>query len=401
MAPRGKFASRDVERLLPQDETYLNAARALRPLVAGAGERGDRERRLPREVAVAMADAGLFRMLLSPSIGGSGADLLAFLRVAEEIAQADGSAGWCLVQGALSATQVAPFLPLDVARLVFGETRSILANGTGPSGRAIVTADGSGYVLTAEWPFASGCMHATWLKGASLVCGVDGSTVQTPNGEHEVRTFLFPASDATLRDVWHVSGLRGTGSNTICVDELFVPAERSVCLTHAPLREPDTLAALPYASVAAAGFCAVAMGVARGALDAFVELAGRKMPRGMKGTLREDLVTQSEVARAEAQLRGARAFLFQMVEEAWDAAPRGLTAQQRALLRLAATSGIHQAAQVVDVAYHAAGATAIFESQPFERRFRDVHAITQQTQARRQHFETVGRTLLGADIAGA
>ena len=375
------------------DDAYLEAARGLRPLIAGAAERGDRERRLVREVAEGMADAGLFRMLLSRSIGGGGAELPAFLRVAEEVAQADGSAGWCLVQGALSATQVAPFLPLSVAQEVFGEARSILANGTGPAGRA--TVQGEGYVLTGEWPFASGCTHAAWLKGASLVYAPGGAPVLTPEGGHEVRTFLFPASDATLRDVWHVSGLRGTGSNTICVDELFVPAERSVCLTHTPLREPDTLALLPYASVAAVGFCAVALGVARGALDAFVELAGMKTPRGMKRPLREDPVTQVEVARAEAQLRAARAFLFEATAEAWEAAPRGLTARQRAVLRLAATSGIHQAAQVVDVVYHAAGATAIFESQPFERRFRDVHAITQQTQARRQHFETVGRTLLG------
>ena len=383
------------------DDGYLEAARALRPLIAAAGERGDRERRLPGEVAEAMADAGLFRMPLSRSIGGGGADLSAFLRVAEEVAQADGSAGWCLVQGALSATQVAPFVSLDVAREVFGAARSILANGTGPSGRASATPDGRGYVLTGEWPFASGCAHASWLKGASPVYAADGAPVLTAEGGHEVRTFLFPASGATLRDVWHVSGLRGTGSNTICVRELYVPAERSVCLTHAPLREVDTLALRPYASVAAVGFCAVALGVARGALDAFVELAGVKAPRGMKGRLREDPVTQVEVARAEAQLRAARAFLFEATAEAWEAAPHGLTARQRAVLRLAATSGIHQAAQVVDVVYHAAGATAIFESQPFERRFRDVHAITQQTQARRQHFETVGRVLLGEEAHDA
>ena len=389
-----------MESDLTEHGRYLEAARGLRGVVAAAGERGDRERRLPREVAEGMAEAGLFRMLLAPSIGGGGATLAAFLRVAEEIARADGSAGWCLVQGALSATQVAPFLPLHVARDVFGDARLILANGTGPSGRAVV--EGDGYRLTGEWPFASGCMRATWLKGASLVYDADGGAVRTPDGGHEVRTFLFPAQDATLRDVWHVSGLRGTGSNTICVQELFVPAERSVCLTHAALREPDTLAALPYASVAAGGFCAVALGVARGALGAFIELAATKTPRGMKGTLREDPVTQAEVARAEAQLRGARAFLFEATEEAWAAASQGhgLTEQQRAVLRLAATSGIHQAAQVVDGVYHAAGATAIFESQPFERRFRDVHAITQQTQARRQHFETVGRALLGVDADG-
>src|SRR5207249_932094 len=106
-----------------------------------------------------------------------------------------------------------------------------------------------------------------------------------------------------------------------------------------------------------------------------------------------------QVARAEAQLRAARAFLFEATHEAWETVSRDemLTLKQRAIFRLAATGGTHQAAQVVDTAYHAAGATAIFESQPFERRFRDVHAVTQQVQANPRHFEAVGRTLLGLD----
>jgi alkylation response protein AidB-like acyl-CoA dehydrogenase len=378
-------------------DRYLEAARGLVPLIAAAGEEGDRERRLPRRVVDALVEAGLFRMLLSPSMGGGGADLPAFVRVAELVARADGSAGWCLVQGSLSATQVAPYLAPHVARHIFGDPRTVLSNGTGPSGRAVAV-DG-GYRLTGEWPFASGCTGATWLKGASLVYRPDGSALLGADGAHEHRTFLFPAEQATIRDVWHVGGLRGTGSNTIAVTDLFVPEERSVCLATAALAERDTLAALPYASVAAVGFCAVALGIARGALDAFVELAAAKTPRGTKVLLREDPVVQLEVARAEAQLRAARAFLLEATQDAWETAERDpvLPATQRAVLRLAATSGIHQAARVVDSAYDAAGATAIFETQPFERRFRDVHAVTQQTQARRQHLEAVGRVFLGLE----
>ena len=381
----------------PDVTRSLEAARALMPQIAATGEQGDRERRLPRAAVDALLDAGLFRMLLSPAIGGGGADLPAFLRVAECVAQADGSAGWCLVQGSISATQVAPYLPLHVARDVFDDARTILSNGTGPTGRAVAV-DG-GYRLTGEWPFASGCTHATWLKGASLVYTTDGSPVLRADGVHEVRTFLFPAGSATILDVWHVSGLRGTGSNTITVTDLFVPPERTVCLTHDPLQERTTLAELPYLSVAAVGFCAVAMGIARGALDAFIELAASKTPRGTKATLRDDPVVQLQVARAEAQLRAARALLFEATQDAWDTAQRDemLSPTQRAVLRLAATSGIHQAAQVVDAAYHAAGATSIFEMQPFERRFRDVHAVTQQTQAKRQHLQAVGRVFLGLD----
>jgi alkylation response protein AidB-like acyl-CoA dehydrogenase len=383
--------------------TYLDAASALAPTIAAAGARGDRERRLPPEIPAALADAGLFRMLLSPSIGGGGASPMAFLPVAEAVARADGSAGWCLVQGAISATQVAPFLPIPVARHVFaGNPRAIMSNGTGPNGRAIAVEDADGrdgYRLSGEWPFASGCTHATWFKGAALVYRPDGTPVRHADGTPEHRTLLFPADEAEVVDVWHVSGLRGTGSNTIVARDIFVPRKRTVCLGYDPAQEPYPLASFPYATFAAAGFCSVAFGIARGALDAFAELAEKKTPRGATSVLREQPVVQSQVAHAEAQLRSARAFLFEAAQEAWDTVCRGapLLPAQRAVFRLAATNGSHQAAQVVDAVYHAAGATAIFESLPFERRFRDVHAVTQQVQANPRHYEAVGRVLLGLD----
>jgi alkylation response protein AidB-like acyl-CoA dehydrogenase len=393
MAPMDEEDTRD-------GNDYLATARALAPQIAVAGEWGDRERRLPPALVAAMAEAGLFRMVLSPAIGGGGASLPAFLQVVEVVSHADGSAGWCLVQGALSAAQVAPYLPLPVAREIFdGDPHAVLANGTGPSGRAVVV-DG-GYRLSGEWPFASGCAHATWFKGASLVYQPDGSPVRHGDGTHDHRTFLFPAGAAEIVDVWHVSGLRGTGSNTIRVANLWVPQERTVCLTHDPLQERCPLAALPYSTLAAAGFCAVALGIARGALDAFLDLAAAKTPRGTAHPLREDAVVQAQIARAEAQLRAARAFLYEASEEAWETVVReeALTRLQRAVFRLSATSGIHQAAEVVDTAYHLAGATAIFESQPFERRFRDVHAVTQQVQANPRHFQATGRVFLGLDAS--
>ena len=376
---------------------YVAGARRLGPQIAAGGEYGDRERRLSPEVVEALAGAGFFRMLLSPTAGGDGAPLRDFLLVAEAVAGADGSAGWCLVQGALSASQVAHFLAPAVAHHIFAPPRAILANGTGPNGRAVAVP--GGYRLTGAWPFASGCTHATWFKGAAPVFDAAGSPVRFPDGAPDHRTLLFPAGEATVEDIWQVAGLRGTGSNVIRVDDLFVPQERTACLTHDTPLESTTLAALPYAPVAAAGFCSVAMGIARGALDAFTTLAAAKTPRAAPGVLRESPVVQTQVARAEAQLRAARAFVLETVADAWDTSLRGapLTAAQRALMRLAATSAIHQAAQVVDTIYYAAGATAIFAAQPFERRFRDIHAVTQQTQANPRHFEAVGRFFLGLD----
>jgi alkylation response protein AidB-like acyl-CoA dehydrogenase len=143
----------------------------------------------------------------------------------------------------------------------------------------------------------------------------------------------------------------------------------------------------------------VAMGIARSALDAFIELARHKVPFRGKTTLRDNNVVQSQVAQAEARLRSARAFLYQSLEEiTGEIAQAGhITLDQRMVIRLASTFAIHQSLRVVDTAYHAAGSTAIFEENPFERRFRDIHTVSQQLQGRQEHFETVGQHLLGLE----
>jgi alkylation response protein AidB-like acyl-CoA dehydrogenase len=149
-------------------------------------------------------------------------------------------------------------------------------------------------------------------------------------------------------------------------------------------------------------FSSVALGIARGALDAFVELAATKRARGAEGLLRDDAVVQSQIARAEAGVRSARALLREAIAQAWKAAgpEEQIPVEARAALRLAGTHAIHAAAAAVDTVYHAAGATAIFANNAFERRFRDVHAVTQQGQGSQWHFTTVGRYLLGGEPAG-
>ena len=173
--------------------------------------------------------------------------------------------------------------------------------------------------------------------------------------------------------------------------------------TAAKPRQPSRLYAFSSSNIYASGFAGVALGIARSALDAFVELARDKIPRGARRTLRDNNVVQAQVAQSEARLRGARAFLLGSLDQIWhDVAKSGrLTIEHNTTIRLASTWAIHQARDVVDTAYHAAGATAIFESNPFERRFRDIHTVVQQYQGRLAHFETVGQVLLGLEPEGA
>ncbi|MGH7112370.1 MAG: acyl-CoA dehydrogenase family protein, partial [Stellaceae bacterium] len=210
-------------------------------------------------------------------------------------------------------------------------------------------------------------------------------------------TVLFPKAAARMTDIWHVIGLKGTGSDRYSVENLFVPERFCVHRDAGVQRETGLLYRFSNLQLYSSGFAGVALGIARASLDAFIALARAKVPFRTARTLRDDNVVQAETAQAEARLRTARAYLYQSLETITEAvAARGhLTLDERMTIRLASTFAIHQALAVVDACYHAAGSSAIFADNPFERRFRDIHAVSQQLQGRRQHFETVGQHLLG------
>jgi alkylation response protein AidB-like acyl-CoA dehydrogenase len=210
---------------------------------------------------------------------------------------------------------------------------------------------------------------------------------------------IFPTADVEIIDNWHVAGLRGTGSSDFQVSDLFVPEERSLS-AFAPTRiQPATLYAIPQITTFAASLPCVSLGIARAAIDAFTDLAEGKTPMGSVSRLREKSIAQSDLGRAEAHLRSGRAFLLDAMQEIWDeaAAGRTPTLRQRAIARLAAAKAAEASAQAVDLLYNAAGGTALFESNPLERCFRDVHATTQHIGTQAANFELAGRVLLGLD----
>ena len=377
---------------------YVERACALAPEIEARADQIERERRLPEPVLAALFEAGLFRLLLPRSLDGGEVDPVTFARVIEEIAKADASTAWCLCQAA-GCSMSAAYLSHDVAMEIFGrDRRAVLAWGPGPGARAIAV-DG-GYRVTGTWSFASGGRHATWLGAHCPISEPDGSSRRTPNGKLVERTMLFPAASATFVDVWHVSGLKGTGSDAYTVDDLFVPHDHSISRDDpAERRQPGLIYCFPTGSFYASGFASVALGIARRMLDAFVSLAREKTPRGYKRPLANNAVIQSQVGQAEAQLSSARRFLMGSLADIWGAVGSSgtLTMDQRMLIRLASTYAIHQAKAVADVTHHAAGATSIFVDSAFDRGFRDIHAVTQQLQGRQAHFETVGQFMLGIE----
>lgn len=373
------------------------AARALAPTIAEYADQIDRDRELPRPLVDKMVAAGLFRALMPRSVGGLEVDLPTHLEMVEAVARADASTGWCLNQGAVRAS-IAAFMTLEGAREIFGDPRVVVANGSGPPGCGQATPVEGGYRVSGRWGFASGSRHATWLGGTCSIVE-DGRPRIGEDGKLQETWALFPAKDAELVDTWQVSGLRGTGSFAVVVSDLFVPTAHTAWQGFAPPREPNLLYLLPTTLLFASGFSAVALGTARGALDAFKDLAASKTPRQSRSLLRDDPLARYQYGQAEAHLAAARRLLMGTARETSEAlaASGKPTLEQRAYLRLAATHGIHLAKQALDIVYQASGASAVFNAGPFRRRFQDMHVITQHTQGRLAHYESVATALLGLE----
>jgi alkylation response protein AidB-like acyl-CoA dehydrogenase len=371
---------------------HIVRARGLAPMLIAAAPRIDAGCELPKDVLDAMHAEGMFRLLVPRSLGGAELDPATYIQCVEAIASGDASVAWCMNQGS-GCSLSAAYLEPDAAREVFGGERDVLAWGQGPGAKAI-RAEG-GWRITGTWAFASGSRHATWL-GAHCPCfEADG----TPHLPWE-RTMLFRRERAKIDDVWQVVGLRGTGSDTYSVTDQFVDDAHTLTRDRPEeRRERGLLYRFSGMNIYAAGFAAVALGIARATLDAFIELARGKTPALTQTALRNSGVIQSAIGVADAKLQSARIWLIHILRETHQAVAIAgeLDTDQRMAIRQASTYAIHQAKKVVDVAYHEAGATAIFDANPFERRFRDMNTVTQQVQGRRSHFETIGQYLLGAE----
>jgi alkylation response protein AidB-like acyl-CoA dehydrogenase len=373
----------------------LDAARKLVPQIRSCAEQTDAARELPRPLFEALADAGLFRLALPRALGGAELDLPTYVQVIEELGKADASTAWVVNQCAIFATYAAR-MPRDVARAIWVDTpRSVVANTPLPSARAVVVP--GGYRVTGRQGFSTGCRHAAWLAAHAAI--VENGQPRLDQGQPETRYMFVPAADAELLDTWRVHGMRGTGTHHFAVNDVFVPAERTVLSVTAPLVETGPLYRIPRTMLFASGDAAAALGMARTSLETFFELAGAKTPRAMQALLRDQSMIQVGVGQAEAHLRSGRAFLTEAVHEIWTAATAGaVTLDHRATLRLATTHGIRLAAQVIDIVYNAAGVTAVYDESLLQRHFQDIHVITQHLQGRLAHYELVGRYWLGLPI---
>lgn len=370
------------------------AAQALGPLIAASAPGIEASRRFPPELVEALHRARLLRLLLPRSAGGEEVDPGTYLRAIIALAEHDASVAWNTYV-ANSATLIAAMLEPDAAAAIFADPRAVIA--WGPPNGTVAAAVPGGYRVSGRFDFASGCRMASWMGVHCPVREADGSLRPNALGRPAIRTLLFPAAEARLIESWDAIGLRGTGSDSYAVEDVFVP-ERFSGSREEPerRRERGPLYAFTHQGLYAVGASGVALGTAGAMLRAFMALATGKAPRG-QSLLAEDALVQAEVARATAQLGAARAWLLEMLGEMQAAArpDAPLPVEARARLRLGCAHAIQVAITVGDAAYRAAGTDAIRPGSPFERRFRDLHTLSQQIQARSAHFAAAGQVLLG------
>ena len=381
-------------------QATLDAVGALAPRISSRAAEIEAARRLPRDLLDELTAAGCFRILLPASHGGLGADLPTAMTMLEALSRADASVGWTVGIGSSSWIDLAG-LPRATFDELFPPGEDVIVAGAfNPSGGA-APVDG-GYRVAGRWSFASGCEHARWIFGncVELAGGAPGAPSGGPPGPPALRMAVFSPSEVTIEDTWYVSGLCGTGSQHFSVEDVLVPAERTFpTLAHEPcLDEP--VVRIPAPQMFALELSSVALGIARGAVDDVVALATGKVPLLAPATLATNPHFQHQLATADTEVRAARALVHAAAEEAWATAVAGgeFTPEHRARIRAAGAWATARAAAAVDTAYLAGGGSSLYADSPLQRRFRDIHAVTQHFLVKPDTFTTAGAVYAGQEI---
>jgi indole-3-acetate monooxygenase len=374
-------------------------ARALGPAILAAADEIEQSQTIPEPLLSDLHAARLTRMMLPRSVGGDEVEPWLYLQAVEEVSRYDGSVGWNLFV-ANSSALIAPFIPLEAAQTIFNDPRAVVS--WGPPNQHKCHVVPGGYRVSGEWHFASGCRQATWMGAHCQVVEPDGSLRLNRWGHPTVKTLLFPKDRMTPIRNWNTLGLRGTASEGYRLNDLFVPEGFTGTREDPNLRrDRGPLYAFTMQGLYAVGVAAVGFGMARAMLDAFIDLARDKTPRGYM-RLADSATVQAGLARREANLGSARAYLVEILKDIYanadDVEPIDTDARVR--LRLGCAHGVNVAIEIADWVYKASGVSAIFLGTPFERRFRDMHTLSQQIQARDAHFENVGRIMLNGDPDG-
>lgn len=355
-----------------------------------AAERGgfDSDARLPDELFNQLAALGLFRLWLPGALGGPELSALEFMEVVEAAAALDGTIGWLAGNGG-GMGRVGAYLPVDSAQEIFSDPNAFVVSSTGAVGSAVRVP--GGYLVTGKWPFGSGSAHGTWF---SPICAIEENEQST--GE---MIFVYaPRRDVVLHDNWQVSGLCATGSVDFEFHNLFV-ADRFTHQFQPEPTQPGTLYRLPTRSIFTFTVATVPLGIARGAIDDFVNLASSAKRRGDSVPLAERELIQSQLGQIEARVAASRAYMRHTMTVLLEAieADSSLEAP-RVDYRLACTFASQSALWAIGLLTEMAGAVATSRSCPLERRERDARAAAKHIAMSPAAYITGGKLRLGHDL---
>lgn len=352
-------------------------------------------RRLPPDLVAKLVATGVFKLWVPKAYGGGEAHITALLDAIETCAYHDGSTGWCVMIGGSTGLN-AGFLPPEWAQEIYGPAGAITGGFGMPSGTAMPVE--GGMRVTGRWAWGSGTDHCTMIGGGVRVVDAAGAPAAMPDGTRAPFAY-FSLDDVELLDTWHVAGLKGTASTDYTVTDAFVPQGRWVEFVNANGPQVDgPLYRFSFLGALGIGVASVMVGLGRRAIDELVAL-GAKVPVGSSRTLAERPTVQAQIAEADAAVRSSRSFLREVVDQCWEAAATEgrMTGEHKRLLRLAASNMAERCAHAVDLCYHAAGGSAVYETSPLQRVFRDTHVATQHGMIAPRTLEPLGRMVFGLE----
>ena len=394
------------DKRLPEDieaQSPVQAAAALGPVIRGYRDEIEREQRLPKALVEQFHAAGFYSMVIPRSMGGLQLDPLTYVRVVELLAEAAGSVGWNLANNSI-AQLVTLGLPDEGVREIFAHGPDTVVAGTAVMGGGRAVPVDGGYRVTGRWPFGTGCQESAWMLGSFQI--LDGDQPRrSPDGSSVHWRGVFERSEAQIVEgTWDVSGLRATGSFDWTVDDVFLPERRVMVHAGVPLdnqwkRWSGVSYQLPAQAWVGPHHSAVITGIARAGIEALIELAGDKTPRGRTARLCDDPQVQDAVGRADTILNAGRAYRSAAITDVWNTVAAGeeTSLEQRARCRLAAAYAADSAREAMDLMFRHGGSTSYRRESRLSECWRDLHVVGQAVTLMPEWYPMGGRALLHMD----
>lgn len=389
------------ELAIDPGKTFASILQEVRSIARRAAERReeiDRSRRFPEDLYDAIEATGAFLLCAPRRFGGFEMSIAEMNQLVFEAARGLGSFGWLVMVG-VSQSIGSGLYPEETVEMLFNEdgqkrTRGVIA----PKGVAVPVE--GGYRISGQWPFATGGPYPDYVSGNSVVME-DGQPRIGPSGHPEAILALMPASEVEFLDNWHVIGMRGTDSCDVRVKDVFVPRSRTFSLL-APSTCFDTpVARLPLRVALSFPHCALALGIAQGAIEDVVALAKTKRHAMTPAVaIAEDPVFRFELGRQTMRLAAARALMDEKARECWKAGEerRELTPHEILTARLMANHITEECVRIVDWAYTTAGSSSVYDTSSLQVRFRDIHVATQHASCHTDPYRLLGAVALGEGL---